>query len=62
MSDDRREQLLLGKLDKIQATLQHILALELAREGVTKQQIAKHLHVAKATVVSMLKGTKKRSD
>lgn len=38
--------------------LQHILALELSRRGATQQAIAKHLGVAKATVVSMLKGLK----
>ena len=34
-------------------------ALELAREGVPKQAIAKRIHVATATVVKMLKGVKK---
>jgi DNA-binding MarR family transcriptional regulator len=44
------------KLDKIIELLQHLLALELARSGATQQAIGKHIHVAKATVVKMLKG------
>jgi hypothetical protein len=38
--------------------LQQLVALEMAREGTPKQTIAKHLRLAKATVVSMLKGVK----
>jgi predicted transcriptional regulator len=49
------------KLDEAIGLLQHLLALELAREGVTQQVIAKHIHVAKATVVNMLKGVKKNA-
>lgn len=44
------------KLDEAIGLLRHLLALELAREGVTQQAIAKHIRVAKATVVNMLKG------
>jgi len=55
MSDDA----ICEKLDAIHATLQHILAIELAREGVNKAEIGKHLHVAKSTVVKMLKGINK---
>ena len=47
------------KLDTIVTLLQHLLALELARSGLTKEAIGKHLHVAKATVVKMLRGVKK---
>ena len=47
------------KLDIIIGLLQHLVALELMKGGVTKQAIAKHLHVATATVVKMLKGVKK---
>ena len=47
------------KLDEAVGLLQHLLALELAREGVSQQAIAKHVHVATATVVKMLKGVKK---
>lgn len=47
------------KLDEAVGLLRHLLAIELAREGVTQQAIAKHIHVAKATVVNMLKGVKR---
>ena len=47
------------KLDVIIDLLKHLLAVELAREGVTQEAIGKHLHIAKASVVSMLKGVKK---
>jgi predicted transcriptional regulator len=45
------------KLDMTIGLLQHLLALELAREGVKQQAIAKHLRVATASVNRMLKGT-----
>lgn len=48
------------KLDTAIGLLQHLLALELAREGVSQQTIAKHLHVATARVNAMLKGVKPR--
>ncbi len=38
--------------------LQNLLALELSKGGVTQDVIGKRLHVAKATVVEMLKGVK----
>jgi predicted transcriptional regulator len=47
------------KLDAIVGLLQNLLALELARSGLTQEAIGKHLHVAKATVVKMLQGVKK---
>ena len=47
------------KLDAIIELLQNLLALELAKRGVTQAVIGKRLHVAKATVVEMLKGIKK---
>ena len=47
------------KLDTIVDLLQHLLALELARSGLTQESIGKHLHIAKATVVKMLRGLKK---
>lgn len=49
------------KLDEAAGLLQHLLALEPAREGVPKQAIAKHIHGATATVVKMLKGVKKNA-
>lgn len=47
------------KLDMTIGLLQHLLVLELAREGVPQQAIAKHLRVATASVNRMLKGTKR---
>lgn len=49
------------KVDAAIGLMQHLLAIELAREGVPIQTIAKHLHLAKATVVAMLKGVQKRA-
>lgn len=50
--------LLEEKMDTVIGLLQQLLALELAREGTSKQAIAKHLRLAKATVVSMMMGVK----
>lgn len=50
------------KLDMAVGLLQHLLALELAREGLPQQAIAKHLHVATASVNKMLKGTKRHGE
>jgi len=47
------------KLDQAIDLLKHLLALELAREGVPRQAIAKHIGVATATVGDMLKGVKR---
>jgi predicted transcriptional regulator len=47
------------KLDKAIDLLKHLLALELAREGVSRQAIAKHVGVATAKVGQMLKGVAK---
>jgi len=46
------------KLDKAIELLKHLLALELAREGVSRQAIARHIGVATAKVISMLRGVK----
>lgn len=48
-----------GKLEEISALLQHLLALELAKNGVSTADIAKHLHIAKASAVKLLRGVKK---
>jgi transposase len=47
------------KLDKAIDLLKHLLALELAREGIPRKTIAKHIGVATATIGEMLKGVKK---
>jgi hypothetical protein len=46
------------KLDTIVELLRHVVALELSKRGVSRDIIGKRLHVAKATVVQMLKGIK----
>jgi hypothetical protein len=50
-----RDEVIEKKLDTIIRVLQHLLALELAKSGVTTQAIGKHIHVATATIVKMLK-------
>lgn len=47
------------KLDVAIDLLQHLVALELYKSGVTQGEIAKKLHIAKATVNQMLQGVKK---
>lgn len=47
------------KLDVVIELLQHLLALELSKNGITQEVIGKRLHVAKTKVVEMLKGVKK---
>jgi predicted transcriptional regulator len=47
------------KLDIIIEMMQHLLALEFSKNGVTQEVVAKKLHIAKASVVGMLKGIKK---
>lgn len=58
MANDKN-QIIEKKLDTVIDLLQHLLALELSKNGVTQEAIGKHVHVAKATVVKMLKGVKK---
>jgi hypothetical protein len=52
------ESALEKKLDEAIGLLKHLLALELAREGIPRSTIAKHIHVANAALGSMLKGVK----
>jgi hypothetical protein len=52
------ESALEKKLDEAIAILKHLLALELAREGISRSAIAKHIRVANATLGTMLKGVK----
>jgi hypothetical protein len=44
------------KLDLIVELLRQSLAVQLYKSGASKEAIGKHLHVAKASVVKMLKG------
>jgi predicted transcriptional regulator len=48
------------KLSIVTDILQNILTLELFERGVNQKIIAKRLHVAKAVVVEILKGVKKK--
>lgn len=50
--------LIAEKLDVVIALLQQIVAMQMAEKGMSRSSIAKKLHLAKATVVDMLKGTK----
>lgn len=56
---DKDNNILEKKLDTVIELLRHHLALELSKAGVSMPEIGKHLHVATATVVKMLKGVKK---
>jgi len=47
------------KLNVITELLRQLVAVELYKNGVTKQSISKRLHIAKAKVVTMLEGIKK---
>lgn len=47
------------KLDAAIELLQHLVALELYKSGMTQGDIGKRIHVAKATVGQMLQGVKK---
>lgn len=58
MAKEQRE-ITQQKLDTIIQLLRHILAAQLYKHGVPQAEIAKHLHVATALVVKMLKGIKK---
>ena len=51
-------ELIQKKLDTIIDLLRHLVALELSNRGVSRDIIGRRLHIAKSTVVEMLKGTK----
>ena len=44
------------KLDTVIDLLQNLLALELSKQALTRDEIRKRLHVGKGTVNTMLKG------
>ena len=48
-----------SKIDAATELLQYVVAIQLWKAGVTQEAIGKHLHVAKAKVVMMLKGVKR---
>jgi hypothetical protein len=52
------DELVQKKLDTIIDLLRHLVALEFSNRGVPRDIIGKQLHIAKSTVVEMLKGIK----
>jgi hypothetical protein len=52
------DELVQKKLDTIIDLLRQLVALEFSKRGVSRDIIGKRLHVAKASVVEMLKGVK----
>jgi hypothetical protein len=53
-----KNELTQKKLDTIIELLRQLVALEFSKRGASRDVIGKRLHVAKATVVKMLKGIK----
>jgi predicted transcriptional regulator len=47
------------KLDTAIELLRYLVAIELWKAGATQEEIGKHIHVAKAKVVAMLKGVRR---
>ncbi len=58
MSNDKKQvpDEISQKLDSIIDLLKQSLAIQLYKSGASKEVIGKHLHIAKASVVTMLKG------
>ena len=56
MSKKAKKDETIQRLDLIIELLKQSLAIELYRSGASKDVIAKHLHIAKASVINMLKG------
>ena len=50
------------KLDKIILLLQHLVAVQMYRTGVSRDVIRQNLHVAKSTVVDMLRDVEEVAD
>lgn len=46
------------KLEQIEMLLQQSVALQMYVNGCPKDEIGRHLHVAKSSVIKMLKGVK----
>ena len=61
MPRDNKNDNIEKKLDAIIELLQCVAAVQLYKNGVSKRNIGKHLHIATATAVKMLKGIKKES-
>jgi hypothetical protein len=56
MANRQDEHSIDKKLDLVIELLRQSLAIELYKGGASKDVIGKHLHIAKASVVKMLKG------
>ena len=48
------------KFDTVITLLNHLLAIQLYKSGATMDEICKNLHIRKTTVVTMLRGVKRR--
>lgn len=48
------------RLDIIISLLSHLLTVQLYKSGATMDDICRHLHIAKTSVVDMLKGFKRK--
>ena len=57
MAEKNNQQL--KKLDRIVYLLEHLLAIQLLKTGLTWTEIAKHMIADKAKINKMLKGIKK---
>ena len=53
-----KDKLFEKKLDTVIELLRQLVALEFSKRGASKEVIGKRLHVAKSSVVAMLKGIK----
>ena len=56
MANKQTEDSIEKKLDLVIELLRQSVAIELYKAGASKDVIGKHLHIAKASVVKMLKG------
>jgi predicted transcriptional regulator len=56
MTNKQTEDSIEKKLDLVIELLRQSVAIELYKGGASKDVIGKHLHIAKASVVKMLKG------
>ena len=61
MIKKRDEDATIQKLDLIIELLKQSLAIELYKSGAAQEVIGKHLHIAKASVVKMLKGVSREA-
>ncbi|MEO8514048.1 MAG: hypothetical protein ABI543_10840 [Ignavibacteria bacterium] len=53
-------EVIVEKLDKISTLLEHLLAVQLYKGNATQDEIAKNLHIRKASINKMVKGLRKQ--